>query len=152
MCRLLGIVGTPPLPAVEVFEQFFPLAKTGNVKSTMKPGHLDGWGVSGFHDGRAVYFQRRAESAEDDKKLQQPTADKAQRSQSPVLLAHLRKASGGTRAVSNTHPFHSRDWAFAHEGTVYNAFTLKLVDAEPQGQTDSERLGLYIIEQGRNRS
>src|SRR5437879_1320710 len=108
MCRMLGIIGTPPLPAPEAMEAFQALSQNGRVKCTMTPGHLDGWGISGFSNGRAVYFDRRAEPAANERPLLLQAAERAQRSQSSVLIAHLRKASTGARDVSNTHPFHYR--------------------------------------------
>jgi len=151
MCRLLGIVGTYPLPVKDVFEAFHQLAKDGHVKCTMEPGHLDGWGVSGFSAKRAVYFDRKSDSAADSKKSFDAAADKALRSQSPFVLGHLRKASTGAKEISNTHPFHSRDWIFAHNGTIFGAtasFTLS--DSTPQGQTDSERFFLWLQEHIQN--
>jgi predicted glutamine amidotransferase len=151
MCRLIGIVGTHPLPVADVMEAFFPLCTQGHVKCTMKPGHLDGWGLSGYSSKRAVYFDRRAEPINTDKKLFDQASQKAAKSQSPILIGHLRKASEGRRDVSNSHPFHSRDWIFAHNGTVFGAAaSLPLQDSEPQGQTDSERLFLWIVENVRN--
>jgi predicted glutamine amidotransferase len=147
MCRLLGIVGTPPLAAREILDAFFPLGKSGHVKCTMTPGHLDGWGLSGYSAKRAVYFERRAESITEDKQRVDAAADKAANTQSPVIIAHIRKASEGARNVSNSHPFHSRDWIFAHNGTVFGAnASFPLQDSQPQGDTDSERLFLWILE------
>src|SRR6266480_692990 len=150
MCRLLGIIGTPPMPVRDIADAFFPLGKSGHVKCTMTPGHLDGWGLSGYSAKRAVYFERRAESITEDKKLVDTAAEKAAKTQSPVIIAHMRKASEGARDVSNSHPFHSHDWIFAHNGTVFGSNTLPLEDSHPQGDTDSERLFLWILERVRN--
>jgi predicted glutamine amidotransferase len=151
MCRLIGIVGTHPLPVREAMEAFFPLCTEGHIKCTMKPGHLDGWGLSGYSAKRAVYFDRKAESLNASRKAYDQAVEKAARSQSPVLIGHIRKASEGGRDISNTHPFHSRDWIFAHNGTVFGAAaSLPLQDSEPQGQTDSERLFLWMADQVRN--
>lgn len=147
MCRLLGIVGTHPLPVEDVMGAFSPLGTTGRVKCTMQPGHMDGWGMSGFSAKRAVYFDRRAESITQTKDRFQEATLKAAKSQSPVVIAHLRKASAGSTSVSNTHPFHYRDWIFAHNGTVFGAdASFPLRDSQPQGQTDSERFFLYLAE------
>jgi predicted glutamine amidotransferase len=113
----------------------------------MKPGHLDGWGLSGYSSGRAVYFDRRAEPVTSDKQAFEKAADKAARSQSPVIISHLRKASEGARDIANTHPFHGRDWIFAHNGTIFGAqSSFSLNDLRPQGQTDSERFFLWMVE------
>src|SRR5687768_1903766 len=131
MCRMLAMVGTHPQPVEDVLSAFLPLGTSGHVKCTMKPGHLDGWGLSGFSAKRAVYFDRRAEAVTDGKKAFEQATIKAARSQSPVLIGHLRKASQGDRDVSNTHPFHSHDWIFAHNGTVFGASaSLILRDSE----------------------
>jgi len=151
MCRLLGLIGTPPLPARDFLTAFQPLCKTGKIKCNMEPGHLDGWGVSGFQNGRAVYFERRPESAAGDSVLFREVGERAQKSLTPVLIAHLRKASTGMRSVGNSHPFHYRDWVFAHNGTVHGAMaSLPLTDAKPQGETDSELLMLWILEHIQN--
>jgi len=151
MCRLLAIVGTHPLPIKDTLEAFHPLGKIGNVKCTMKPGHEDGWGLSGFSNKRAVYFDRRAESVTGDKARFDAAGEKAIKSQSPFVIGHLRKASTGGKDLSNTHPFHSRDWIFAHNGTVFGATaSFRLHDNAPQGETDSERLFLWMQEQIQN--
>jgi glutamine amidotransferase len=151
MCRILGLLGPYPLPLKEVLDSFYQLGKDGCVKCTMTPGHLDGWGISGFSAGRAVYFDRKAEPVTEGKTSFASAGEKALRSQSPFVIAHLRKASSGQRDISNTHPFHSRDWVFAHNGTIFGAeasFTLR--DSRPQGQTDSERFFLWIQENIQN--
>ena len=151
MCRLIGIVGTHPLPVRDVLDAFFPLGTEGHVKCTMTPGHQDGWGLSGYSMKRAVYFGRRAEPVTGDKNQFESATEKAAKSQSPLVIGHLRKASAGERDVANSHPFHSHDWIFAHNGTVFGATaSLPLTDGDPQGDTDSERLFFWILEQIRN--
>lgn len=147
MCRLLGLIGTPPLPVREALQAFYPLCSQGCVGYKMPQGHFDGWGISGFSAQRAVYFERRAESAIESKNFYDQAVERAAKSQTPVLLAHFRKAATGTRDIGNTAPFHWRDWAFAHNGILYNAAELSLQEARPQGRTDSERFGLWLLEQ-----
>lgn len=148
MCRLLGVIGTPPLPIHEAMEAFYPLCTKGCIKKGMTPGHLDGWGASGFKDGRAVYFERRAQSAADSRVEYQQAEERALKSQTPILLAHFRKASVSSSGIANTHPFHFRDWIFAHNGTIFGAVaSLALNETAPQGETDSERFFLWLWEQ-----
>src|SRR5690348_16713310 len=106
MCRMVAMVGTHPLPIREVMDAFFLLGKDGHVKCTMQPGHLDGWGFSGYSARRAVYFDRKADSITESRKAFDAAVEKAARSQSPIVISHLRKASAGARDISNTHPFH----------------------------------------------
>lgn len=143
---MLGIIGTPPLPLHEVLDAFYPLNKEGRVQSHMPPGHFDGWGMSGYSSNRAVYFERRAEPALQGRPQYVKACEKALRTQSPVVLVHFRKDPDGMRDLSNTHPFHYKDWAFAHSGTIFNPEILRLEDSRAQGGTDSEHLMLWLIE------
>src|SRR5260370_37535607 len=113
MCRMLGIIGKPPLPIQEALKAFYPLCTQGCVKKGMSPGHLDGWGISGFSVGRAVYFARRAEPATQGEIEYMQAGERAIKSGAPIVIAHFRKASGSEPGISNTHPFHHRDWVFA---------------------------------------
>jgi predicted glutamine amidotransferase len=145
---MLGIIGKPPLPIEDAMKAFYPLCTQGCVKKGMSPGHLDGWGVSGFSDGRAVYFARQAEPASKVEDEYQQAGDRAINSRAPIVIGHFRKASGSDPGISNTHPFHHSDWVFAHNGTIYGAeASFPLFDAEPLGQTDSERFFLWLWEQ-----
>ena len=117
MCRLLAIAGTRPLPVLDALTAFYPLCTKGCVKKGMAPGHTDGWGISGFSGGRAVYFARRPESAAQDEAEYRQAAERAAKSSSPLVIAHFRKASGSGAEIANTHPFHHKDWIFAHNGT-----------------------------------
>jgi len=148
MCRLLGMIGSSPLPAQDVLNAFYPLCTEGCVEKGMTPGHLDGWGASGFKDGRAVYFARSTEPADESKKEYDEAMERVRKSESPVVIAHFRKTSGAPPVISNTHPFHWRDWIFAHEGTIFGAeASLPLNETAPIGETDSERLFLWIWEE-----
>jgi len=145
---MLGLIGTPPLPAQEVLKAFYPLCTKGYVENGMKPGHRDGWGASGFKEGRAVYFDRRTDPADETEKEYQEAIDRVCKAESPVVIAHFRKVSGIPPVISNTHPFHWRDWVFAHTGTIFGAqASLPLNETAPNGETDSERFFLWLWEQ-----
>ena len=70
------------------------------------------------------------------------------------LIAHIRKATIGYVDIRNTHPFIAhdpnwREWAFAHNGTIFESNEL-LPYADIQiGSTDSERILLYILDQNK---
>src|ERR1700716_4148393 len=104
MCRMLGIIGSPPLPVQDALKAFYPLCAEGCVKKGMNPGHLDGWGVSGFSSGRAVYFARQSGAASEAASEYDLAGERALKSAAPIVIAHFRKASGGEPGVSNTHP------------------------------------------------
>jgi glutamine amidotransferase len=145
---MLGMIGTPPLPAQDVLNAFYPLCTEGVVEKGMKPGHLDGWAASGFKDGRAVYFARSTKPADTCKAEYQEAIDRVGKSGSPIVISHFRKTSGTPPIISNTHPFHWRDWVFAHQGTVFGAeASIPLNETAPFGDTDSERLFFWIWEE-----
>lgn len=148
MCRLLGMIGKPSnLPVQTALQAFYPLCTGGHVKKGMAPGHLDGWGLSGFSRDRAVYFERRPEAANADKAAFDQAVQRAVKNQPPIVVAHFRKASVGENTVSNTQPYHYRDWIGAHNGTIFGALaSIALNEARPQGATDSERFLLWLIE------
>jgi predicted glutamine amidotransferase len=141
------MIGPAPLPVQDVLNAFYPLCTEGCVMKTMKPGHLDGWGASGFKDRRAVYFGRQTEPADETRHEFEEAVDRARKSASPVVIAHFRKSAGAPPGIANTHPFHWRDWIFAHSGTIFGAeASLPLNETAPLGETDSERFFLWIWE------
>jgi glutamine amidotransferase len=71
------------------------------------------------------------------------------------VIAHIRKATKGSVALENTHPFvrelWGRYWIFAHNGTLED-FSPKLEGFfRPVGTTDSERAFCYMLETLRRR-
>lgn len=138
MGRLLGVVGKPPLPTRECLMAFASLGDSG---------YRDGWGISGFHNERAVYFGRSQGAMAEERALFEKAVQKAESSTTPILVAHLRQSRDGTHEMNSTHPFHHRDWVFAHDGSIDKTADLTLVDTAPQGQTDSERFLHWALEQ-----
>lgn len=148
MCRMLGIAGVPPLPLQDALTTFYPLCKDGCTYKGDGFGHGDGWGISGFSAGRAVYFARNANSAIESAVEYQQAVHRAVKSSPPITIAHFRKASEGVAELANTHPFHHQDWVFAHNGTVFGALgSFPLYASQPLGGTDSERFFMWIYEQ-----
>lgn len=103
--------------------------------------HRDGWGLGYLY--KKEFMVRKS-----PRPFFQDTRRKNFRSlQSPLLLLHVRKASGTKVALRNTHPFvftkKRKTFLFCHNGTIedeipYNA------KFSPQGETDSEGF-LYSI-------
>lgn len=100
--------------------------------------HADGWGLA-LYDGHAarVFLEPAAAS-------RSPLARFVREHPIKTLLAvaHVRKKTRGKVSLANTHPFVRELWGrhfvFAHNGTVKNAFALKLGRFAPIGDTDSE--------------
>ena len=67
-----------------------------------------------------------------------------------ILLGHIRYATVGSVRSENCHPFSGRDdtgrtWTLIHNGTIYSGKRLISVMHEQTGDTDSERLFLFLL-------
>ena len=72
------------------------------------------------------------------------------------LIGHIRFATIGSLDILNCHPFKAtdisgREWVFAHNGTVFSGMTLLKYCKLQKGNTDSERILMYIIEKNNER-
>jgi hypothetical protein len=75
--------------------------------------HDSGWGL-GHYEGGRPHVVRSALPAGGDPRF----AERAAAVASDTLLAHVRKASAGSVAERNWHPFAHGRWLFAHNGTL----------------------------------
>ena len=67
------------------------------------------------------------------------------------MMAHIRFATRGHMSYENCHPFvrhdqSGRTWTFMHNGTIFSCPLLSKYLYSQSGQTDSERILLYIID------
>ncbi len=70
---------------------------------------------------------------------------------SQCAIAHIRYATKGDIAYTNTHPFLANDlggnrWMFAHNGTIFKSDLVRPFLPERIGETDSEGILLYLLE------
>ncbi len=108
--------------------------------------HVDGWGVA-FHAGAhcevIVEDRPAAESALASHYGRHPV-------QARNIVAHIRKATQGVRAVENCHPFRrdwaGRSWVFAHNGDLKDFHPDLDGSFTPAGQTDSERAFCWLMQ------
>ena len=116
MCRMMAVVGGGAAVA-PLLSRFRAEASDGRVARGAQPGHVDGWGIAfAGADGALHHAGRSIDDASRD-----PTyAAAVERvgAAPRVALAHVRKATRGSRTLDNTHPFIERGYAFAHNGTV----------------------------------
>lgn len=68
-----------------------------------------------------------------------------------LLLAHIRLATKGSIEYNNTHPFLLKDasgitWALIHNGTIFESEVLSKYVFRQLGQTDSERILDYLVD------
>jgi predicted glutamine amidotransferase len=142
VCRLLLTLGNTPQ---QMYSSFRELAVHGLVPPGPEAGHLDGWGWAWWTRDNKPCHRKAPEDARNMACTQ--AIDELQRARPAVVLGHLRKASPGIeRSMGNTHPFFRQGWAFAHNGTLFEPGRLKLRHADLEGDSDSERLFLFLLE------
>lgn len=138
MCELLGINSTEKIVCNHLLREFFS-------HSTQHP---DGWGLATFYEN-AVSLEKEPVSALDSIYLKNRLTDEIRED---VLLAHIRKASVGKLSYQNSHPFALRDcqgrlWTFIHNGTIFESPALEPYKIQQKGETDSERILYYLVDQ-----
>lgn len=111
--------------------------------------HRDGWGV-GFVLDRDALVLREPEAAHESRWLECLRRNEVR---SPIVLAHIRSATQGSRRLPNTQPFArelgGRMHLFAHNGMLHS-----IEDDErfvrrrfrPVGDTDSERAFCALLD------
>ena len=106
----------------------------------------DGWGVAFYPDRAALVIKESASSV--DSGLLGFLSGYG-RVRSKIFIAHVRRASAGSVAYRNTHPFlrelGGREYVFAHNGTLNGVEQLRLGRFRPVGETDSERAFCYLL-------
>jgi len=123
MCRLLSTFGKPEKWSKIIIE-FRKQANTGEILPIpgIQPGHKDGWGMarSNIDKSRMETVGRYLGSAMETDEYKQNIDSVS--TPPHIFMCHLRKASPGIPiSLANSHPFHHENWAFSHNGTVYNA-------------------------------
>lgn len=108
--------------------------------------HPHGWGLACF-DGREGFVEKEPVAAIKSnylkERLTQPIHVKA-------AFAHIRYATIGNVAYQNCHPFTGKDsggrrWTLIHNGTIFDYPPLDELVRKQAGDTDSERIFLYIM-------
>jgi len=124
------------------------LAVNGKTRSDMpEPGHHDGWGmVAYFKENFPEYLERQPHSVTKDLEHFKYSAQAVQNGKSKAAMIHFRKISVGQTQISNTHPFLYKEWAFCHNGTIFDSDKIPLKALKPAGTTDSERFFLHLME------
>lgn len=143
MCQLLGVNCNVP---TDICFSFTGFQKRGGATDV----HGDGWGIA-FIEGKGVrLFVDPAPSAHS----QVAEFVRGYPIRSLNVIAHIRKATQGSVALENTHPFMrelwGRYWIFAHNGNLpefYPSFDGTFL---PVGDTDSERMFCWLLQNMRH--
>jgi glutamine amidotransferase len=137
MCQLLGMNANTP---TDVMFSFAGLAARADE-------HKDGFGIAFFEDPGLRLFVDHLSAR------QSPVADLIQRFpiRSQHVIAHIRKATQGSVALQNTHPFvrelWGRYWVFAHNGNLTGFAPQLHGHFRPVGDTDSELAFCWLMQE-----
>ena len=113
--------------------------------------HPHGWGLA-HTDGQNLYIEKEPQQASKSyylkNRLSMPIISK-------TVLAHIRYATIGNIEYKNCHPYSIKDncarrWTLIHNGTIFDYSPLNKFVKVQNGDTDSERILFYIIEQVNN--
>lgn len=136
MCELFGVSSGKKLELNELLLKFFSHGFA----------HPNGWGMAFFY-GNAVSLEKQPEASHKSVYLKQRLQSKVE---ADNMIAHIRLATRGNINYENSHPFVMRDncnrtWTLAHNGTIFDCDLLNSFVHIQKGQTDSERILLYIV-------
>ncbi len=131
----------------------FSAKKCHNVEEDLKAfySHAEnnphGWGL--FLKGEEGVLLRKESIRADRSSILKELLSKGIRAKD--LVAHIRLATIGYEEIANTHPFtecdkSGRRWILAHNGTIFEGKELSGYFYVQQGETDSERILLYLID------
>ena len=143
MCELLGISAKRRRAFNAVLREFFSHAEQ----------NPHGWGLARFTEAGGSRLSRPLI----DKEPCKATTSERLRGlldvgiEEQTLLAHIRYASLGHLATANCHPFTAPDssgriWTLVHNGTIFSCAALNDYIGIQLGETDSERVLLYLVD------
>ena len=123
MCRLFGLLATPPESA-EPWLVRSDRSLLAQSNASPKTAQTDGWGVGWFSDGGRVRVEKGVggafQSGERDRFVRA-----AAEASGPLIIGHLRHASNPLNlprerliALENSQPFANHTTIFAHNGSI----------------------------------
>ena len=137
MCELMAVSGGKTICLNDYLKTFFSHSSR----------HPNGWGLAVFYN-KEVSIEKEPVTASKSLYLKE-------RLKAPFeavnMMAHIRLATRGNMEYENCHPFVRRDcagrnWTLIHNGTIFDCPVLNRYVFTQQGQTDSERILMYIVD------
>ncbi|MBR0471153.1 MAG: class II glutamine amidotransferase [Methanosphaera sp.] len=137
MCELFGITSKRCIRINDYLNQFYSHCEQ----------HPHGWGLAIMQQNQLI-IEKQPVKASQSKELQQIL-------EKPIIVehafAHIRLATMGYMDSFNCHPFSKidnsgRTWTLIHNGTIFNYEPLNRYISQQLGETDSERILLFIID------
>lgn len=109
--------------------------------------HPHGWGLAGLEGNEATIEKEPIQATKSNylkERLSQPIRTKN-------VFAHIRYATIGNVEYMNCHPYtkkdnHGRRWTEIHNGTIFDYPPLYKYVKLQDGDTDSERILLYLVD------
>ena len=137
MCELFGLSALNKYEANEYLHSFY-------AHSTHHP---HGWGLACIGRNGALIEKESIPAYKSNylkERLSQPI-------EARIMLAHIRYATIGNVEYKNCHPFTGKDntgrrWTLIHNGTIFDYAPLNSYIQKQIGDTDSERVFLYLID------
>jgi glutamine amidotransferase len=109
--------------------------------------HPHGWGLACV-EGNHITIEKETLQASQSHYLKERLS---QPIETNTLLAHIRYATIGNIDYCNCHPYSKKDnfnrrWTLIHNGTIFDFPALSKFISKQSGETDSERILLYIVD------
>lgn len=112
--------------------------------------HPDGWGLA-YYVNQIPHLHRSTEAVHQQNLFQKISGQVS----SQTFMAHIRKATQGSKDIQNCHPFQFGPWIFCHNGNIKNYHEeksefLKMLPSELStkiyGESDSEFLFYFLTQ------
>jgi Predicted glutamine amidotransferase len=137
VCELFGVTANRKIKINSLLRDFFDHSNE----------HRNGWGMA-FLDDNSVSIEKEPVKAADSLYLKSRLTGRIETAR---FMAHIRKATVGEVKFDNTHPFIKRDevgrtWVLVHNGTIFESPAVDAYHSFQVGDTDSERVLLYIVD------
>ncbi|MBR2284102.1 MAG: class II glutamine amidotransferase [Ruminococcus sp.] len=137
MCELFGFTSSVPTDIREYLRVFYSHSSR----------HPHGWGIMRENGSRREVIKESCKAS--DSLILNDVINGT--SPQTTLLAHIRFATVGSIKQENCHPYTGRDktgreWTLIHNGTIFSARNMIKYMNSQLGDTDSERLFLYLMD------
>lgn len=138
MCEIFGSMSTAKRNIKPYLKEFF----------THSDKHPHGWGLACLDDHDNLIEKEPLKATNSYYLKHRLTGELTGK----VILAHIRYATIGNVEYTNCHPFTRKDsqgrhWTFIHNGTIFNYPPLAPYVKTQTGDTDSERILMYLVDQ-----
>lgn len=137
MCELFGASFHVPIELKDYLFEFYSHCNK----------HPHGWGIMRYGNHGYEVIKEPVKASES--KILSNVIEKTGKQKN--VLAHIRLATVGSIKDENCHPYTGvdmtgRTWTMIHNGTIYSSKTLMRYLGKQQGDTDSERVLLYLLD------